>query len=205
MKSKRAERKCAECHRNEHLLNTRYKLEIHITQERQHSLTGQHAANFKCDLGATEDFNWGLLEKTFFGCMFAVIKLFSISLIVAAPWGEVCNARASNEGQSLCVQISRERSYPLPNWYHSKGYNFAADSLYIMKLCSRLLVLYCRKCTDCCTDSATGCYGDMNRSNLDGYASIFWITELWQHASLNITQLLIKVDHLMSYFSLIIN
>jgi len=25
-------------------------------------------------------------------------------------------------------------------------YNFAADSFYIMKLCSRLFVLYCRKC-----------------------------------------------------------
>ena len=40
---------------------------------------------------------------------------------------------------------------PLPiYWYHSKGnwlrYNFAADSFYIMKLCSRLLVLYCRNC-----------------------------------------------------------
>jgi len=35
-------------------------------------------------------------------------------------------------------------------WYHSKGnwlrYNFAADSFCIMKLCSRLLVLYCRNC-----------------------------------------------------------
>jgi len=35
-------------------------------------------------------------------------------------------------------------------WYHSKGnclrYNFAADSFYIMKLCSRLFVLYCRNC-----------------------------------------------------------
>ena len=46
---------------------------------------------------------------------------------------------------------SRERSYPLPiYWYHSKGnrlrYNFATDSFYIMKLCSRLLVLYCRNC-----------------------------------------------------------
>ena len=42
-------------------------------------------------------------------------------------------------GRSLCVQISRERSYPLPiYWYHSKGnwlrYNFAAESFYIMKL-----------------------------------------------------------------------
>jgi len=36
------------------------------------------------------------------------------------------------------------------NWYHSEGnwlrYSFAADSFYIMKLCSRLLFLYCRNC-----------------------------------------------------------
>jgi len=53
--------------------------------------------------------------------------------------------------RSFCVQISRERSYPLPIYcYHSKGnwlrYNFAADSFYTMKLCNRLLVLYCRNC-----------------------------------------------------------
>ena len=40
---------------------------------------------------------------------------------------------------------------PLPiYWYHSKGnwlrYNSAADSFYIMKLCSRFFVLYCRNC-----------------------------------------------------------
>ena len=63
----------------------------------------------------------------------------------------VCNAGDSNAGRSLCVQISRERSYPLPiYWHHSKGnslrYNFAAESFYIMKLCSRLFVLYCRNC-----------------------------------------------------------
>jgi len=60
----------------------------------------------------------------------------------------VCNAGASNAGRSLCVQISRERSYPLAiYWYHSKGnwlrYNFAAEGFYIMKLCSWL---YCRNC-----------------------------------------------------------
>jgi len=54
-------------------------------------------------------------------------------------------------GPLLCIQISRERSYPLPiSWYHSKGnwlrYNSAAESFYIMKLCSRLFVLYCRNC-----------------------------------------------------------
>ena len=52
---------------------------------------------------------------------------------------------------SLCVQISRERSYPLPiYWYHSKGnwlrYNLAAESFYILKLFSRLFVRYCRNC-----------------------------------------------------------
>jgi len=63
----------------------------------------------------------------------------------------VCNAGASNAGRSLCIQMSRQRSYPLPiYWYHSKRnwlrYNFAADSVYIMKLCSRLFFLYCRNC-----------------------------------------------------------
>jgi len=53
--------------------------------------------------------------------------------------------------RSNCVQILRERSYPLPiYWCHSKGnwsrYNFVSDSFYIMKLCSRLFVLYCRNC-----------------------------------------------------------
>jgi len=63
----------------------------------------------------------------------------------------VCNAGASNVGRSLCVQISlsREQSYPLTiYWYHSKGnwlrYNSDAETFYIMKLCSRLFVLYCR-------------------------------------------------------------
>jgi len=68
----------------------------------------------------------------------------------------VWNARASNGGRSLCVQISREWNYPLPiYWYHFKRnwlrYNFAADSFaadsfYIMKLCSRLIVHYCLNC-----------------------------------------------------------
>ena len=61
------------------------------------------------------------------------------------------NSRASNGGRFLCIQISREWSYPLPTyWYQSKGnwssYNFAGDSFYIMKLCSRLFILYCRNC-----------------------------------------------------------
>jgi len=51
---------------------------------------------------------------------------------------------------TLCSDIKgTELSLPI-YWYHSKGnwlrYNFAADSFYIMKLCSRLFFLYCRNC-----------------------------------------------------------
>ena len=77
----------------------------------------------------------------------------AMASLLRAMRRSVCNAGASNGGRSLCVQISVEQSYPLPiYWYHSKGnwlrYNFAADSFYIglMKLCSRLFVLYCRNC-----------------------------------------------------------
>ena len=63
----------------------------------------------------------------------------------------VWNAGAFNAGRSLCLQISRKRSYPQPIcWYHSKGnwlrYNSAAERFYIMKLFSRRFVLYCRNC-----------------------------------------------------------
>ena len=47
-------------------------------QEGQHPLTGLRAANFR------RDFNWWLLGKPVFDCMFAVVKFFSISLMAAA-------------------------------------------------------------------------------------------------------------------------
>jgi len=69
--------------------------------------------------------------------------------------------------QSLCVQISRERSYSLPiYWCHSKCnwlcYNFAADSFYVMLIfaldklnirhisTSGLLTYWSRKCVTWC-------------------------------------------------------
>ena len=104
-------------------------------QEGQHQLTGQRAAKFR--LLANQWAERRLVTQWRHGCR-------------AMRWS-VCNAGASNAGRSLGVQISRERSYPLPiYWYHSKGnwlrYNLAADRFCIMKLCSRLLVLYCRNC-----------------------------------------------------------
>ena len=58
----------------------------------------------------------------------------------------------TGEGRSLGGKISGEGVFPLPiSWYHSKGnwlrYNLTADSFYVMKLCSRLFVLYCRSRT----------------------------------------------------------
>jgi len=106
-----------------------------IIQEAQHPLTGQRAANFR--QLANQWAECRLVTQWRQGCR--------------AMRRSVCNAGASNAGRSLCIRISRERSYPLPiYWYHSKAswlcYNFAADSFYIMKLCSRLFVLYCRIC-----------------------------------------------------------
>jgi len=74
-----------------------------------------------------------------------------ISHTAAALWGEVCAMHVLPMRVGFYVQIWRERNCCLPiYWYHLKGnwlrYNFAADSFYIMKLCNRLLVLYCRNC-----------------------------------------------------------
>jgi len=107
----------------------------HYIQEGQHPLTGQRAANFR--LLANQWAERRLVTQWSHGCR--------------AMRRSVCNAVASNAGRSLCVQISRERSYPLLiYWYHSKGgglrYNSAAESFYITKLCSRLFVLYCGNC-----------------------------------------------------------
>ena len=102
-------------------------------QEGQHPLTRQRAANFR--LLANQWAERRLVMQWSHRC--------------CAMRRSVCNAGASNEVRSLCVQMSRERSYPLSIcWYHSKGnwlrYNFAADSFYMIKLCSSLFVLYCR-------------------------------------------------------------
>jgi len=106
-----------------------------MKQEGQHLLTGQRAANFRLLVNQWAERR--LVMQWCHGCR-------------AMRW-RVCNAGAFNRGWSLCVQTSREWSYPLPiYWYQSKGnwlcYNSAADSFYIIKLCSRLFVLYCRNC-----------------------------------------------------------
>jgi len=87
--------------------------------------------------------------------LLSVIELLFLSLTVEVPQGKMCqNLLPSGGGRSLGAKISGERVFPFPlpiYWYHSKGiwlrYNLAADSLYIMKLCSRPFVLYCWNCT----------------------------------------------------------
>ena len=113
---------------------------IIVKQEGQHPLTGQQRAAkvWKC---------W--LTSLNITQMINTLQLLT-DVRVTCRIG-INNAPVFNAGRFVCVQISRERSNPLPiYWYHSKGNwlrdNFAADSFYIMKLCSRLLVLYCRNC-----------------------------------------------------------
>ena len=65
---------------------------------------------------------------------------------------------------------------PLPiYWYHSKSnwlrYNFAADSFYIMKLCSRLFVLYCPTCPK---DSLLSGGGRLVRAKISGGSCRPW-------------------------------
>jgi len=76
---------------------------------------------------------------------------FSISCGWSATRQNVSKLAAFRRGRSLGAKILGGRVAPLPIYsYHSKGnwlrYNFAADSFYIMKFCSRLFVLYCRNC-----------------------------------------------------------
>jgi len=77
-----------------------------------------------------------------------ILRLSVLELwVLTSPIGYHWQERAGH----LEARFQGERVVPLPiYWYHSKGnwlrYNFAADSFYIMKLCSRLFVLYCRSC-----------------------------------------------------------
>ena len=105
-------------------------------QEGQHPLTGQRAANFR--LLANQWAERRLVTQWRHGCR--------------AMRRNVCNERRCFQCWLVPLRSdSKGTELPLPiYWYHSKGnwlrYNFAAESFYIMKLFSRLFVLYCRNC-----------------------------------------------------------
>jgi len=86
--------------------------------------------------------------------LLSVIELLFLSLEVEALQGKTCqNSLPSGGVGHLEPRFQGKVVVPLPiYWYHSKGnwlrYNFAADSFSIMKLCSRLFVLYCRNCSE---------------------------------------------------------
>jgi len=71
----------------------------------------------------------------------SILELWVLTSPIGYHWQErACHLESRFQGQGVV---------PLPiYWYHSKGnwlrYNFAADSFYILKRCSRLFVLYCR-------------------------------------------------------------
>ena len=74
-----------------------------------------------------------------------ILRLSVLELwVLTSPIGYHWQERAGH----LEARFQGEGVVTLPvYWYHSKGnwlrYNFAADSFYIMKLCSILFVLYC--------------------------------------------------------------
>jgi len=84
--------------------------------------------------------------------LLSVTELIFLSLVVEALQGKTCqNSLPSGGVGRLELRFQGEVVAPVPVcWYHSKGnwlrYNLALDIFYIMKLCSRLFVLYCRNC-----------------------------------------------------------
>jgi len=90
---------------------------------------------------------WKALAEFFL----SVIELLFLSLTVEALQGKTCQNSQTSGGWVSLSQDFRGKGSPLSIcWYHPKGnwlhYNFAADSFYIMKLCNKPLVLYCRNC-----------------------------------------------------------
>jgi len=82
----------------------------------------------------------------------SVIELLFLSLTVEALQGKMCqNSLPSGGGRSLRAKISGEKGRPpenilIPLNRQFSTLQFAVDSFYTMKLCSRLFLLYCRNC-----------------------------------------------------------
>jgi len=84
--------------------------------------------------------------------LLSVIELLFLSLAAEALQGKMCqNSLPSGGGTSLGAKISGGRGRPpadilIPLERQLIALQFAAGSFYIMKLCSRLFVLYCGNC-----------------------------------------------------------
>jgi len=84
--------------------------------------------------------------------LLSVVELLFLSLTVEVLQGKMCqNSLSSGGGRSLGAKISGERCRPpanilIPLEMQLIALKFAADSFYIMKLCSSLFVLCCRNC-----------------------------------------------------------
>ena len=82
--------------------------------------------------------------------LLSVIELLFLSLTVEALQSKMCqNSLSSGGGRSLGAKITGGRCRPpanilIPLEMQLIALKFAADSFYIMKLCSGLFVLYCR-------------------------------------------------------------
>jgi len=96
--------------------------------------------------------------------------------VLTSPIGYHWRERAGH----LEARFQGEGVVPLPiYWYHSKGnwlrYNFAADSFYIMRLCSRLFVLYCR----CRPKDDKSRHFDPHFEEVRGGVEPWWMARWW--------------------------
>jgi len=84
--------------------------------------------------------------------LLSVIELLFLCLTVEALQGKMCqNSLPSGGGGSVCAKISGRRRRPpanilIPLERQLIVLQLCADSFYIMKFCSSLLVLYCQNC-----------------------------------------------------------
>jgi len=115
-----------------HFENPRWR-QCYLEEEGQHLLTGQHAAKFQ----ATGQPVSGTQASD---AMTSQLPRYEAKCV---------QCRCFQCGSVPLHSDIKETELPL-YWYHSKGswfrYNFAAESFYVMKLCSRLFVLHCWNC-----------------------------------------------------------
>jgi len=83
----------------------------------------------------------------------------------------VCNAGASNGGRSLCVQISRERSYPLPIYDIKPVYDFLFA---IIELFSLALTIEAKRVKTRCYQEGVGQFESRFQGEGSSLGNIFW-------------------------------
>jgi len=72
-------------------------------------------------LGMTDDLGWWLIEKPMVNFLFALTKLFFLSIMVPELWVEMCTARLFSQGGDLfALRFYLDRLFPINHSWHQK-------------------------------------------------------------------------------------